>query len=401
MAFTLSAFIAAVGGVLLAFRSTAVVFTNFDSLSSISQIGWTVIGGVGFITGPLIGMGFTDSGLLNQLIATVYNDQFSWLPLIGSIGLLVTLLQNPDGIAAVGAGLTRRIISWRGRHDDDIELPESVERVERATPRRALSLRGIDMSFGAVDVLSDVSLTVTPGQVHGLIGPNGAGKTTLLDVISGFVHPQAGHVTLGGESVDQMSTFVRARKGIGRSFQSLELFPDLNVYDNIRAASEVNSPHRLLRDLVRPKQVSLSPAGWEAVRLLDLGSILHRRIDELSYGKRHLVAIARALATDSDVILLDEPAAGLDEVESEELRLLIRRIAEESGIAVLLIEHDVELVMSVSDIVTALSFGRVIASGTPHEVRSNTEVIASYLGRAPDQVEKAELDMLPELGGTV
>ncbi|WP_331773201.1 branched-chain amino acid ABC transporter permease/ATP-binding protein (plasmid) [Embleya sp. NBC_00888] len=391
-AFVISAFIAAVGGVLLAFRSTAVVYGNFDPLSSISQLGWTVIGGLGWIIGPLVGMTFASGGVGNQVVASAYNDQFAWLPMVGGVVLLVTILLNPDGIVSVNVSLVRRLATRR-RRNAPARIPEpATPQLQRGTrTRRALTLTDVRMSFGAVHVLKGVSLTVEPGTVHGLIGPNGAGKTTLLDVISGFAHPQSGQVCLGNDSLRRMPTWKRSRLGIGRSFQSLELFDDLDVYDNIRAASEINRRDHVVRELIRPQEVSLSPAGWEAVRLLELDGVLDRRIEELSYGKRHLVAIARALATDSDIVLLDEPAAGLDEVETAELRTLIRRIAEQSGIGVLLIEHDVELVMDVSDVVTALNFGEVIASGAPSEVRKAPEVIASYLGEEIENVGSADL----------
>jgi ABC-type branched-subunit amino acid transport system ATPase component/ABC-type branched-subunit amino acid transport system permease subunit len=389
-AFMLSAFIAAVGGVMVAFRSTAVTYTSFSTLDSINQLGWTVIGGVGYIFGSLLGTIFEPGGVGNQIIASVYNDQFSYLPLVGGILLVLTILANPDGMTSVV--LAAKGIVFKSVGDKALPtLPAPSALGLPSRPRRPLVLDNVVMSFGAVDVLKQVSLTAEPGTVHGLIGPNGAGKTTLLDVVSGFVRPQSGHVSIGDSAIDGMPPWRRSRFGIGRSFQSLELFDDLSVYDNIRVASEIQDRSNFVRDLFWPKSVDLGLVAWEAIRMLELGDVLHSRISELSYGKRHLVAIARALAMDADVILLDEPAAGLDEVESGELRTLIRRIVEQSGVAVLLIEHDVDLVLSVSDVVTALNFGEVIASGPPREIRANPEVIAAYLGREADEVDDAEL----------
>jgi ABC-type branched-subunit amino acid transport system ATPase component/branched-subunit amino acid ABC-type transport system permease component len=400
-AFTISAFVAAVGGVLIAFSSTAVVYYDFDPLSSISQLGWTVIGGVGYIAGPLLGMGFASGGIGNQLITDVYNDQFSWLPLLGGILLVLTILLNPDGVTSVNIAMVRRLTAWR-KPGAGSRVPKAPATPAARTKRRSsLEVADISISFGAVEALRNVSLKVDPGQVHGLIGPNGAGKTTLIDVISGFARNQGGSVTLGGKSLDRLGAWRRARLGIGRSFQSLELFADLNVYDNIRAASEGSSRGNVLRDLLWPRDTSLSAAGWEAVRMLGLEDVLPCKVDELSYGKRRLVAIARALATNSDVVLLDEPAAGLDDAESAELRGLVRRIADEGGLGVLLIEHDVELVMTVSDQVTALDFGAVIAHGSPDDVRSDPAVIASYLGRKVQDLENSEAVAIPELGDTV
>ncbi|MET0145694.1 MAG: ATP-binding cassette domain-containing protein [Ilumatobacteraceae bacterium] len=392
VAFTIAAFIAAVGGVLIAYRTPAVSYTNFDVLGSVNQLVWSVIGGVGFVTGPLFAMGFAPGGLGTQLAAAVYSEDFSYLPLIGGVLLVLTLILNPDGVASVSVAQSEARQRKRGTNLK-IEVPERAGRGRRPA-RRGLPLviKDIDMSFGAVHVLKGVSLMVEPGTVHGLIGPNGAGKTTLLDVISGYVRQQGGHVTLGDQSLDKLVTYRRARLGLGRSFQSLELFDDLNVFDNLQAASEIQRRNNVFRDIVVPRKPGLSDAAWDAVELLGLGDDLGRRIDELNYAKRRLVAIARAMATNSDIILLDEPAAGLDEVETAELKELVRRMADEYGIAVLIIEHDVDLVMGVSDVITALNFGEVIAVGTPAEVRSNREVIAAYLGEELDADVELDID---------
>lgn len=383
IAFSLGAFIAAIAGVLTAYRTSAVSYTNFDVFSSVNQLVWTVIGGVGYIAGPLVGMGFVPGGLGTELAATIYSADLQYLPLIGGVLVILTIIMNPNGVASVMVDNFEARQRKRGSLKS-ITLPprEGGERLARAGKR--LSLSGINMSFGNVHVLKDVSLTVEPGQVHGLIGPNGAGKTTLLDVVSGYVRPQSGSVALDGSAIDKMSTWRRARLGLGRSFQSLELFEDLNVFDNLQAASEIHRRANLLRDLIWPARPTLSEAARDAVELLGLEDDLGRQISELNYAKRRLVAIARAMATNSDIILLDEPAAGLDEVETRELKELVRRMADEHRIAILIIEHDVDLVMGVSDVITALNFGSVIACGSPEHVRSHPEVIAAYLGEEAD-----------------
>ncbi|MGO4383421.1 ABC transporter permease subunit [Specibacter sp. RAF43] len=390
-AFLLSSFIAAVGGVLLTFRSTAVSSTNFAPLESIYQLGWVVIGGVGYLVGPLVGSIFAPGGLGNQLIATIYNDQFAWLPLVSSLLLLITILLNPDGVVSVfrDLGTLVRARLQRPRKSDAFVLPAAAPQ-QTVRARSTLRIDSVSKAFGGSRVLTDVSLTVAAGTVHGLIGPNGAGKTTLLDVISGFTKPDKGELLLGGRTLTRLSPEKRARAGIGRSFQNLELFDDMTVYDNILVASEISRRPSVLRDLFLPRRAELSASAIEAIRFLELEAHLQHKISDLTYGTRHLVAIARALATDADVVLLDEPAAGLDEVETAELKALIRRLVENAGLAVLLIEHDVDLVMSVSDRVTALRGGEVVASGTPDEVRSDPAVIESYLGTS-DEAEKKEV----------
>jgi ABC-type branched-subunit amino acid transport system ATPase component len=182
--------------------------------------------------------------------------------------------------------------------------------------------------------------------------------------------------------VDRDNPTRRARLGIGRSFQQPELFDDLPVEDNLRVACE--PPHNLdyLRDLVAPRQQALPRAAVAAVRDFELEDDLQRKPDELPFGKRRLVGIARAVAARPKILLLDEPAAGLDDHEAEELATLLNRLARDRGYGILLIEHNVNLVMSVSDRVTALDFGRVIAQGTPEEVRGSDLVVSAYLGTA-------------------
>jgi sulfate-transporting ATPase len=256
-------------------------------------------------------------------------------------------------------------------------LADVVEqRVEPAT----LEVRNISVRFGGVVAVDDVSFVVRPGEVVGLIGPNGAGKTTIIDAITGFVRPSGGSILLDGAPIESFSPSRRARAGIGRSFQSLELFDDMTVYDNLRTGCEPRDALAYVTDLVHPGKGRLGAAATAAVREFQLVDDLDRFPTELAFGRRRLVAIARAIAAEPSVLLLDEPAAGLDEQETNELGHLIVRLAKEWGLAVLLIEHDVSLVLRVCDRVEALDFGRSIASGTPDEIANDPVVVAAYLG---------------------
>jgi sulfate-transporting ATPase len=236
-----------------------------------------------------------------------------------------------------------------------------------------------------VVALNGVSLEVRPGEVLGLIGPNGAGKTTLIDAVTGFVKPSQGQVALDGKPLSRLNARQRARLGIGRSFQSLELFEDMTVRDNLRAGSDRRDPWAYLSDLVWPGDPPLSSTAIAAVREFGLEDDLDRKPNELPYGRRRLVGIARAIATQPSVLMLDEPAAGLDDGETAELGDLIRRLAEQWGLAILLIEHDVGLVLRVCDRIVALDFGRQIAQGTPDEIRSDAAVVSAYLGDADNE----------------
>ena len=229
-----------------------------------------------------------------------------------------------------------------------------------------------------------------PGSIVGLIGPNGAGKTSAIDAITGFTR-SSGRVTLEGTDISRVSVTKRARMGISRSFQSLELFEDSTVLDNIRAASDQRDRWSYLRDLVLPADPPLPPQVVAAIREFRLEDDLLRPVQDLPYGQRRLLAIARAVASQPSVLLLDEPAAGLGDTETAELARMVRRLAEDWGMAVLLVEHDMNFVMTVCDEIVVLDFGRKIADGPREVVRNDPAVIAAYLGEtAEEQAEDRE-----------
>jgi sulfate-transporting ATPase len=252
----------------------------------------------------------------------------------------------------------------------------------------SLSVQGVRVRFGSVVAVDDVSLEVNPGEVVGLIGPNGAGKTTLIDAVTGFVPVAEGSIELDGQRIDRKNATQRARLGLRRSFQSLELFEDISVEENIRAGSDLRASRlSWVTDLFWPGTHELTPTAVTAVREFNLEQHLDDTPEELPYGRRRLVGIARTVASGPSIVMLDEPAAGLDENETGELARLIRRLADERNMGVLLVEHDVNLVMSTCDRVVVIDFGRVIASGTPAHVRDDQAVRDAYLGHA-DELEE-------------
>lgn len=413
-AFAFSGAIAAVGGTLIAYRSPAVTLTNFDVLGSVDVVAWAVIGGIGFLIGPLLGMFFVPGGLGTQLEDVIARD-FQYLNLIGGVIVIITLLLHPDGIASLSsharagvAGLVARLRRGGGRAgarpgkpapDADTGGPETGRqgRAVVARPPAAgtagpsgqvegadLVVESVGVSFGGVRALDGVSLRVAAGQIHGLIGPNGAGKTTFLDVVSGFARPDTGRVALGEVTLTGLPPYRRARVGLGRSFQSLELINDLAVGETLCAASVTPRFGDFAKHLVRPGQQRLDPATQEAVRTLGLDDIHDAETKNLSAGRQRLVGIAAALAGGPRTVLLDEPAAGLDQIDVAELRELVIDIARNRGIGVLLVEHDVDLVLEISDVVTVLDHGRVIAHGRPGEIRAHQAVIDAYLGVSAD-----------------
>jgi len=273
--------------------------------------------------------------------------------------------------------LGKRHPRLRPREPKPHHIPDSE--VVPVAPR-TLEVGDLTVRYGRSPAVDSVSLTVKPGTITGLIGPNGAGKTTLIDAVTGFVKPAGGTLRLDGRDITGLSATRRARAGVGRSFQSLELFEDSTVLDNLRVASDPRDQVSWVRDLVWPANPPLPGGALSAIREFGLAEDLDRNVEDLPYGKRRLLAIARAVATQPSVLLLDEPAAGLGDNETAELGHLVRRLASEWGMAVLLVEHDMNFVMSVCDEIVVLDFGRKISEGTPEVVRRDPAVIAAYLG---------------------
>ncbi|MGI3227295.1 ABC transporter permease subunit [Streptomyces sp. GTA36] len=413
-AFGLSAAIAALAGVLTGFRSTSVVFADFASFESITALGLAVIGGVGFLVGPLFAATFAAGTVGARFGDLVLPGLSEWMPLIGGIILVLTLVGNQDGIGRElgkqASAAERRLLSKRGpKHagvaqgsaeaatdGDEPVAPDlhhaAPSQAAHRTPGLPLHVRDLTVRYGGVVAVDGLSFDIEPGRVVGLIGPNGAGKTSAIDAVTGFTRAASGSVRLGDRDVTRLPVHRRAGAGLSRSFQSLELFEDMSVLDNLYAACDRPGPWAYLKDLVRPGSRPLPAHVLVAIREFGLENALDRPVGDLSYGERRLLAIARAVATSPSVLLLDEPAAGLSDDESRELAHLVRRLAEDWGMGVLLVEHDVDMVMSVCDEVVVLDFGHRICVGTPEEVRGDPAVRAAYLGDlAPEEAVEGAL----------
>jgi branched-chain amino acid transport system ATP-binding protein len=252
-----------------------------------------------------------------------------------------------------------------------------------------LQATGISVSFGGVRAVVDVDLEVREGQLVGLIGPNGAGKTTFIDAVTGFV-PSRGRVLLDGRDLTSLPPHTRARLGLARTWQSIELFDDLSLLENLTVASHRPSTLTTVKELLTNAEAE-TEANLSILEQLGLGPRAHEMPEGLSQGQRKLVGVARALAARPRLLCLDEPAAGLDTAESEELGRRLRSIVE-AGVPTLLVDHDMGLVLGISDYVVVLEFGQVIAQGSPEMVRRDRRVIEAYLGSAAAAVSPQALD---------
>ena len=401
-AFGLSSALASAAGVLLVFELTFVNFDSYDVFHSINIIVLGVIGGVGSLLGAAIG-GFSAPDGVVQGFFNIWFSVSGYYPLIAAGALIPVVIMTPDGAAAALVATCKHIgqlthsrvnipSTWLRHRRDRLRTGAAsatpISTITRVKPQ-SLELTDLEVRFGGTTVLNKVSLTVRPGQVVGLIGPNGAGKTTLIDAVTGYVPLTNGTVVLDGQRIDRFTASRRATHGLTRSFQSLELFEDLTVRENISVGARPKHRWTYITDLFRASRLELTQSAIAAVHEFGLEEVLDQLPSELGYAQRRLVAIARSVACAPSILLLDEPAAGLDEESTQELSDLIRVLAHDWGMGILLIEHDVPMVFATCDTVAAINFGWKVSEGTPAEVRQDADVRASYLGEAETEVPAA------------
>jgi len=373
VAFVVSAFLAGIAGAIFAILSNFVSPESFPFFQSITFLLVVLVGGAGTVLGPVAG------AVVVVLLPEILSFLAEYRLLFFGAMLLVVLWLVPEGIIGV---LERRLRRGGAQlaHADDRRVAAFLARDAKRSATEGLSVENLAIAFGGTQAVKDVSLAAGLSQVTSIIGPNGAGKTTLLNLIGGFYRPDRGTVALGGEALPSGITYRIARAGIARTFQTTQLFARMTVLENVLIA--------LRRGELGGLREAISASGAaDDVRTL-AGALLafvgyrgpaDRLASELPHVDRRLVEIARALATRPRVLMLDEPAAGLGEGDTKRLGELLRRIAK-MGVAVIIIEHDMSLVMGISDHVVVLDAGRRIVAGTPSEVRANADVRAAYLG---------------------
>jgi len=398
-AFAIGAFLAGLGGALLAYEAGNVTFDPFTAILGLTFFGTVYLAGTTSISGGLLAGVNAVNGILYVLVGKVVSTG-QWYEVVTAVLLVITVIFNPEGIvgpahqllekrraasrpalAGVGAvAATATTTAGAGAATAGADAAGSGEAVSGITPQvpaagpvegrsDLLSVRGLTVRYGGVVAVDDVSFDVGAGRIVGLIGPNGAGKTTAIDAVSGFARA-GGTVGLGGVELTAMRPHERIRAGLGRTFQAIELYEDLSVRENVTVGLTASTGRRDGNgddDLAR------------TLDLLGLTDVADRAAGELSQGQRQLVSIARALVGRPQVVLLDEPAGGLDTTESQWLAQRLR-VVRDSGVTILMVEHDMSLVLSLCDEIHVLNFGKVIAHGTPAEIRANPAVAEAYLG---------------------
>ncbi len=370
---------------------SGLAFVSFQSLRVVSM---AVIGGLGTLFGPVLGAFWVEG------LSTIFSDN-ELIPLLtSSVGLLFLLLYFPGGLVQIGFALRDALFGWL-----ESRLPEVENKISSAPPatlsrregeRIPATLVAQDMSvtFGGNRAVDSVSIKVDDGEIVGLIGTNGAGKSTLMNAIGGFV-PATGRVELGGNDVTNKSSTAKAKAGLGRTFQAATLFPELTVRETVQVALEARGrtgfvstalflPHAAAAE--RRKKAEAT----DLIDFLGLGRYADAYISDLSTGTRRIVELAGLLALDARVLCMDEPTAGLAQRETEAFGPLLTNLRKELDASILIIEHDMPLIMSISDRVYCLESGQVIAEGQPDEVRNNPLVVASYLGTDSRAIDRSE-----------
>ncbi len=392
-AFTFAAFFAGIAGGLYAHQLGMAKATTFDFNKSIEYLVMVVLGGMGSFTGSII------SAAVLTLLPELLRGFADYRLLLYSILLIVMMLFRPAGL--LGTAEFSLVACWdwviRKLHikkrDKSPKLPDSP-RYDVGEDAPVLKTENLGIRFGGLQAAENVNIALNDNEIVGLIGPNGAGKTTVFNMLTGVYVPTDGDIQLLGHSIKGKKTNEIVEAGIARTFQNIRLFKSMTVLENIKVAFHSRMHYSAASGIFRMPGYSREEEGID-IRARELLRVFHMedtadiRADGLPYGQQRKLEICRALATNPKVLLLDEPAAGMNPIETKELMETIGLLRDRFSVAVLLIEHDMKLVMGICERIYVLNYGSIIAQGTPSEIANNPEVIAAYLGKSEEASEDA------------
>jgi sulfate-transporting ATPase len=400
-AFAFSGALAGAAGIIMLYLyPTFSTATNFSSLLSMTALAFVIVGGIGMVSGSMFAA-VLGAGGVGVYWFRNYSSVDSWLMVVAGVFVIYVMLTHPDGQADLFVGIIRRISGrfasriprferpWGRRSAaaaGSAVAPDAADAapapVRRPGGGSALRATGLTIRYGAVLAVDSVDLEVNQGSVLGIIGSNGAGKTTLLDGLTGFTRVASGTVWLDGTKITSWEAGRRARAGLIRTFQNLELFTELSVRENLLAASDERDRRAYLVNLVRPGKRQLTVDAELVSSMLGLESLLDTPARDLPTGTQRLVALARAIAARPSVLCLDEPTAGLNEQERAAFVAALRRVVQTFGLGVILIEHNVDVVAEVCDDLLVLDFGSILAAGPTAEILRSDAVRSAYLGES-------------------
>ena len=403
--FALAGFIAGVGGAMYGHSLSFINSSSFPTKLSIDVVVIAVIGGIGLLSGPFLGAALVQGATFIPLDAAGLA--------VTSLGQLLIILYLPGGIGSVVIPLRDRLAGYLARRSGvDVDAAFSAERgfderdgrVDAAPPRHddrrrqgvvpsraLLEARDLTKSFGGIRAVRGVTFDVRQGETLGLIGPNGAGKTTTFELLAGFTGIDSGSVRYGGRDITALGPEARGRLGLIRSFQDAALFPTLTVLECVELALERVQPTRFLPALlgVHARDRSRRHSAEELVRWMGLDRYRSSQIQELSTGTRRITEIACLVALQPELLLLDEPSSGVAQKETEALARLLVRLKDQLGLTLVIIEHDIPMIMRLSDRIICMAEGEVISSGTPEHVRNDPAVVEAYLGGSLTAIERS------------